>query len=434
MHRGETAFMTRALHQGNFGTSVRRLPARVIAGMAAGLLLALGGPGAAHAARPFASFTYTPQAPVVDETVTFTSTSTDRDGDVIGNFWDFDGNADYRDGYGTSARAIFRRPGAHTVSLMVMDTWGNRSARSMTITVGAGVGLPGPPPPPAPAPPPLPFPPPPPPPPAPPPLPQPPPPAPGPSAGNLAPTAGFSYSPAQPAAGEKVTFTSTSTDPDGSIVRTQWDLNNDGDFSDAAGAVIQRAFSKAGTYTVSVKVEDGEGGAATFFRDVDIHAASSPSPPPAPPAPANPFSTLPLLSQTPVTSVRVDRSTKTTASSRFLDPFPIVRIAGAIYRRGVDISVLSVGPRRGATVTVRCLGRGCPKRTLSTKVRKTATTLRIRAFERFLRAGVVLQVSVTKKNRIGKFTRFLMRAGGAPKRRDLCQRWRALRPIRCPGS
>lgn len=407
--------MTRACDQGNRGLRAR------LAGVAAALLVTLACPAAAGAARPVASFGFAPQAPGVGDTVTFNSTSTDPDNDIIGWLWDLDGNGDYRDGWGPSVRAIFRRPGEHTVSLMVIDTWGNRSTTSEIVSVGGGAAPP--PPPPAPPPPsatPAP------PPPAPPPPPPPPP-------ANLAPTAGFTYSPAQPATGQKVTFTSTSTDPDGSIVRTRWDLNNDGDFSDATGAVIQKAFSKPGTYTVSVMVEDGRGGAATAFRDIDVHAPPAPpAPPPAPPAPANPGS-LPQLPQIPLTNVRIDRST-TTTGPRFLKPFPVVRIAGAIYRRGARINVLSVKTLRGATVKVACSGRGCPVRAVSVKVRETKIPVRVHAFERFLPAGVVLRVWVTKRHRIGKFTRFLIRASAAPKRHDMCQRWRALRPIRCPAT
>jgi hypothetical protein len=112
----------------------------------------------------------------------------------------------------------------------------------------------------------------------------------------------------------------------------------------------------------------------------------------------------------------------------------VVRIAGAIYGRGARIKVLSVKTRRGATVKVACSGRGCPRRVVTLKVARTRTPVRVHAFERFLRRGLVLRVWVTKKHRIGKFTRFVIRGGAAPVRRDLCQRWLALRPIRCPGG
>jgi PKD repeat protein len=396
--------MTRGCHQGRRG---------VVAVVAAIALAALGHPALAGAAKPVASFTYSPQNPTTGEIVTFTSTASDPDNDIIATLWDVDGNGDYRDGWGQSVRAIFRRPGDHTVSLMVMDTWGNRSTTSQTVSVAGDATAPPPPPPGATPPPP------------PPPAPPPPPPS-----GDLPPTASFTYSPAQPVAGDKVTFTSTSIDPDGAIAHTQWDLNNDGDFSDASGAVVQRTFAKPGTYTVSIKVDDGNGGAATSFRDIDVRPALTTSaPPPPPPTPSAGF---PQLPQIPLTNVRVDHST--TRAPRLLNPFPVVRIAGAIYRGGVRINVLSVRTRRGATVRVACSGRGCPARSVAVKVHATKTPVRVRAFERFLRKGVVLRVSVTKKNRIGKFTRFVIRGGAAPKRLDLCQRWQALRPIRCPGS
>src|SRR5438094_771821 len=97
----EKSRMTRACQQGS-----RRVRS-ALAAVAAAMLAALGQPVAARAAKPVASFSFAPQAPHVGETVTFTSTATDPDSDIIGWLWDLDGNGDYRDGWGRAVRAVF---------------------------------------------------------------------------------------------------------------------------------------------------------------------------------------------------------------------------------------------------------------------------------------------------------------------------------------
>jgi hypothetical protein len=49
-----------------------------------------------------------------------------------------------------------------------------------------------------------------------------------------------------------------------------------------------------------------------------------------------------------------------------------------------------------------------------------------------LRAGVRLEILVTKPDRIGRYTRFRIRRDRAPKRFDSCIRFGATRPSPCP--
>lgn len=72
--------------------------------------------------------------------------------------------------------------------------------------------------------------------------------------------------------GSAITFNgSASCDPDGSIVSYEWDLNGDGDFSDAQGAVVQHTWPDDYTGDVSLKVTDDEGatGIATTIVTVN---------------------------------------------------------------------------------------------------------------------------------------------------------------------
>ena len=77
-----------------------------------------------------------------------------------------------------------------------------------------------------------------------------------------------------------MTFTSTATDPDGSIASQAWDLDNDGAFDDATGASAQRAFSTAGSKTVHLQVTDDDGGTDVESMTFDVAAPDPGAPPP----------------------------------------------------------------------------------------------------------------------------------------------------------
>jgi hypothetical protein len=60
--------------------------------------------------------------------------------------------------------------------------------------------------------------------------------------------------------------------------------------------------------------------------------------------------------------------------------------------------------------------------------------VRFKSMRRFLGAGTILSVSVTKRGQIGKYTRWLIRGGKVPKRKDLCLYPGRTKPARCPRS
>jgi hypothetical protein len=119
-----------------------------------------------------------------------------------------------------------------------------------------------------------------------------------------------------------------------------------------------------------------------------------------------------------------------TTPPRMMDPAPKVRISGRLTRSGALIERLSVRAPRGVTIRVRCRGDGCPRRKLA---RSTAVT-RLRAFERHLRAGIRLEIRVTRSGFIGKHTVIRIRRGKVPWRRDRCLFPGSNVPARCPGS
>jgi hypothetical protein len=210
--------------------------------------------------------------------------------------------------------------------------------------------------------------------------------------------------------GEEVTFVSYSDDRDGHITQQAWDMDGDGLFDDATGPLVARRFSFAGQRRVTLRVTDDKGAASTLSLTVLVReqpptAVSSPPPP-----------QQPLIGPTPL--------------PRMLSPFPIVRLVGGVTEAGTQISMLAVRAPKGAQALVRCLGRGCPvKRARKLVGRKP---VRFGAFKRLMHPGVVLEVLVGRRDRIGKFTRFKLRHNRRPQRVDGCLWPGSIRMAPCP--
>src|SRR4029077_13388730 len=66
--------------------------------------------------------------------------------------------------------------------------------------------------------------------------------------------------------GAGVTFTSKSTDSDGTIVGYSWDLDGDGVFGDATGPTATATLLQ--DQTVALRVTDNLGGTSTLAQDV----------------------------------------------------------------------------------------------------------------------------------------------------------------------
>lgn len=117
----------------------------------------------------------------------------------------------------------------------------------------------------------------------------------------------------------------------------------------------------------------------------------------------------------------INRSPPLIRPLQFMSPFPVVRIVGRLTRQGARIRVLSVRAPANATIFVRCFRRRCRSRS-----RKSGggfeRAVRFSRFERSLRTGTIIEVSVGRSDVIGKFTRFRIRHGRRPARRDLCLR------------
>lgn len=218
---------------------------------------------------------------------------------------------------------------------------------------------------------------------------------------NEAPDASFGFFPRAAVAGQVVRLVSYACDPDGSLAEQAWDLDDDGGFDDGLGREVRTAFP-AGPHRVSLRAVDRRGRAAVQTRIIDV----SGSPVYILPPPLTP----PLLS-----------------------PFPVVRLAGRLTGTGARIRLLAVRGPVCSRVTTRCRGRGCPfRRQTRLKGRKP---LRVRAIEgKRLRAGTRLEVLITKRDHIGKYTRFVIRRGRPPRRMDRCLRFGETRASACPAG
>jgi hypothetical protein len=112
-----------------------------------------------------------------------------------------------------------------------------------------------------------------------------------------------------------------------------------------------------------------------------------------------------------------------------MQPFPTVRIRGYSVAGGARITLFSVHGKPSARVRAVCVGSGCPHG----QVRPVNPPARLRALERFLPAGTLLQIRVTGGSAIGKYTSFRILARRPPRRVDRCLvpgRWV---PVPCPA-
>ena len=216
------------------------------------------------------------------------------------------------------------------------------------------------------------------------------PPVPGPR--NDSPLANFAFGPRSPQVGDSVEFVSSAFDPEGALRSQTWDLDGDGQFDDARGDEVLYTFTSPGQKTVRLRVEDAGDKADVHERTVNVR-----------PAPV--------------------------AKAGALSPAPVIRLTTEILSNGARIRVLSVRAPKGTLVTVNCRGKGCP--VSRRRKRVTRGSVRFKTFERFLRAGVKLEISSRKPNTIGAFTRYTIRAGKFPARTDRCLPPGRERPVRC---
>ena len=344
------------------------LAAAVVALLA--IALAVAPIPAAAAPPPIPTdFEWSPAAPTPGQVVTFTAAVSPADGITVKSYdWDLNGDGSV-DAHGPTATWSYPVPGPVTVRLAVQGNGAHQGQAVHVVPVQAAEG--------------------------------------GGGTAPRPPVASFTIAPAAPVAGQPVLFTSTSSDPDGTLTEQVWDLNGDGNYDNGGGATALRAFADAGSYVVGLRVTDDAGLVSFDSQTVTVAAP-------------------------PATAVATQRP-----ELRLLSPFPVVRIAGRITRRGTRVRVVRVKAPAQTKVTILCTGRSCPFKKQVRTVRKrtrsqAAVTVRVRRLERLLLPGVRVRIYITKRGGDGKYTSFRFRSRNGPLRRDSCVMPGSLTPAECP--
>ncbi len=168
-------------------------------------------------APPEARFSWCPVAPFTDQSVQFTDSSSDRDGQVVAWAWEF--------GDGTTSSQQhpahqYARSGEYTVTLAVTDNDGATDIAQHAVLVV-----------------------------------------------NRPPTACFTYEPDSPDTQDTVQFTDCSLDADGEVVGWQWEF---GDGATSTERHPVHSYERSGVYTVALAVTDDEGATDTVKQTVIV--------------------------------------------------------------------------------------------------------------------------------------------------------------------
>ncbi|MBN1528148.1 MAG: PKD domain-containing protein [Thermoleophilaceae bacterium] len=289
-------------------------------------------------AAPVARFTRNVLIPNPGQTVRFDAGASTDDAALDNDSydWDFDDNGSFEVDNQRVVQRSFATPGNKVVRMRVTDSGGRTNTFATTIHV------------------------------------------------NFAPTAALTFNPSTPLVSQRIDFTSISDDPDSAIVSETWDLDGDGQYDDANGSGVSRAFGTPGLHTVRLRVMDSLG-------RLDTHAVT--------------FNVL---------SPAVDPPTT-------IRPWPKIRIVGFAGAKRIRLDLLTVKVLRGATVKVRCAGKGCPRRNKAVSTRSGKKALvRLRWLERRLRPGTNLYFAITYPGKIGRYERITLRRRKEPLRKMQC--------------
>jgi hypothetical protein len=190
-----------------------------------------------------------------------------------------------------------------------------------------------------------------------------------------------------------------------------------------------------GNYVFRVRATDRAGNQTISLRAFTVDTA------PQTPAPQDPGPVPTPPTTTPVTPPTTT-PTSPPAAPRLLSPFPLVRISGTLTSRGARIRLLTVRASPGTlvrvTVSPACAGKRRPSRRC--RVLQAGGTVGARSvigfndLERAYRSGTVIVVRAWRADRIGKYTRFTIVRGKAPRRVDQCLVPEATRGSRCPSA
>jgi hypothetical protein len=114
---------------------------------------------------------------------------------------------------------------------------------------------------------------------------------------------------------------------------------------------------------------------------------------------------------------------------KLMDPFPVVRTAGAYTLTKTRFTRFTVKGPVGTKLAASCKRSKCRiRRTL-----KTRKTIHLRPLERSFKSGTRIRLRLTAPGVIGKYVEIRTRRGKRPLRSDACLRPGRSKPVRCEG-
>jgi hypothetical protein len=224
----------------------RRVAAALRPGLAAALAITF--PALLAPVAQAGQIGVSPQAPLTNEEVTFTS----GESDATAQSWDLDGDGRYDDASGPLARWSFPTSGSYTVRLFGTYSGGGSFLVTQPVLVI-----------------------------------------------NRPPAAAFAYAPRAPQTGDTIALTSISADSDGPLVNQSWDLDGDGAFDDARGPVASVTFTNAGSYPVGLLVTDRDGAVHGTAVRIAVRAR--------PPEALNPFPVVRIVGSFGEPGIRIEQ-------------------------------------------------------------------------------------------------------------------------------
>jgi hypothetical protein len=162
----------------------------------------------------------------------------------------------------------------------------------------------------------------------------------------------------QPRANEAVTFTSTSTHPEGANYFTtfRWDLDNDGEFDDATGRSISHTYTQVGEAVAGLEASRANGDVASIYYAFDVMVlpggtTTTTTPPPS----TNPTATVVPARLATILNARRPkvRRGRFAIRVRFARTAPRGTAVVEVYRASRRIGIARTRVRRGATRRVR---------------------------------------------------------------------------------
>jgi subtilisin-like proprotein convertase family protein len=190
---------------------------------------------------PAVQVTATPNPVSLRDTVTFDASASQDSDDPAAALtfeWDLENDGTFAAPGAATASASWPTPGTRTVKVRVTDPTGAATVGSLNVVVR-----------------------------------------------NVLPIAALSATPASPKVGQATQLSAAgATDPDGTVVRYQWDLDGDGSYERDTGTTpsTSATFANHGNLTVGVRVTDDDGGTGTKTLTLAVARPDEPPPPPPP--------------------------------------------------------------------------------------------------------------------------------------------------------